>query len=63
MLYNMASYIKEETSISSIAYLPTEVGKVKSAIKDLQKLKSDWGIEEIGQWLGTTLKFDLPATN
>jgi len=37
--------ISEETSMSDIAYLPTQLGAVKKKLGDLSKLKPDWKID------------------
>lgn len=39
--------IKEQTTMSDVAFLPSTVGAVKSSIFSLAKMKSDWDIELI----------------
>jgi hypothetical protein len=54
--------ISEETSMSNIAYLPTSVGIIKSAVTDLKRKKADWGIEILEDESGREVKFENALT-
>ena len=50
--------ISEETTMGNIAYLPTSVGIIKSAVADLKRKKADWGIEILEDESGRTVNFE-----
>jgi hypothetical protein len=46
--YDLATnlqYLKEDTTMNAISYLPCQVGAIKARFKDLAKEKPDWHIE------------------
>jgi len=50
--------ISEETTMGNIAYLPTSVGIIKSAVADLKRKKADWGIEILEDESGREVNFE-----
>lgn len=60
--YNLASdcvrALNETTTMSSISFLPTEVGAVQSAIRKLGKKKGQWNLEILEGDNETTVRFE-----
>lgn len=46
------------TTISSITYLPTQVGAVRSALQGLRKKKGQWNLEILEDGEGRTVRFE-----
>lgn len=60
--YHLASQcegvLNEATTISSISFLPTQVGAVRSALRGLGKKKSKWNLEILEGDAETTVRFE-----
>lgn len=60
--YNLASQcervLNEATTMSSISFLPTQVGAVRSALQGLGKKKGKWNLEILEGDVETTVRFE-----